>query len=226
MSTLPIIVPGTPTRTVNVPCALPPSFCFDVFLPARGIRPFCAWLSSTDPLKAEVQDVTLARPEKEARFHGAGSGGAYSLEEDEEKRADEAAGDVFRAIICRLGINKPPLWVQYDAHSALPVIAYAWKAEVAAYAAQASVIGCWRQVGNTRVADELAALVTDINSPSGWAKSPACEALRHYVEAVVGEACKAQADKAGRQEILWEPPPPHHEDANPPAWAERHEEAT
>jgi hypothetical protein len=223
VSTLPIIVPGPgsiPTRTVNVPCALPPSFCFDVFLPARGIRPFCAWLSSTDPLKAEVQDVTLAKPEKDARFHGVGSGGAYSLDEDEEKRADEAAGDVFRALFARL------LPVAQHAgmpeNSTLEAIAHAWEAECKAVEAGTSLYRLF--LGDkSSAASDINALIPDLTNPDWQRFSTACEAMRCYVAKVIEEAQVAQIEKAERMEATWEAPS-HHEDFNPPAWAERHGE--
>lgn len=221
MSHLPIIVPGTPTRTVNVPCALPPSFCFDVFLPARGIRPFCAWLSSTDPLKAEVQDVTLAKPEKDARFHGVGSGGAYSLDEDEEQRADEAAGDVLDGILLGIGVNRRG---PNPVGPVLGAIANAWDAECKAVEAGTALYRLFLS-DKSSAASDINALIPDLTSPTGQQSSAACEAMRCYVAKVVEEARKAQAEKAECMEVTWEPPPSHPEDFGPPAWAERHEEA-
>ena len=207
--TLPILVPGRSTP-INVPCRLPDAFTFDVFLPSRGARPFCAWLSSTDPLEAEIKDVTLATPETDRRHVG----GAYDLDEDEQRRADEAAGDVLRVLLGRLGIDATQRIPFQSTTSPRHALALAHEAECKAWEARrvahVALHGRAPFYEPNPASDEIA-------GPQ-WA-SKAARLLEAYVERCLNEATAVQKAKAEKQAATWEPPPAHPEDSNPPAWA-------
>lgn len=84
---------------VDVPCRMVDSFTFDVFLPSRGLRKFTAFLNSRNVARAEISDVALASPDTDPRlFTG------YEVDEDEQARADEAAGDIMERFYEVLGL--------------------------------------------------------------------------------------------------------------------------
>lgn len=210
MSHLPILVPGR-TEPISVPCRLEDSFLFDAFLPSRGVRPFCAWLSSTDPLTAEVKDVTLAKPETDPRHVG----GAYDLDEDEQRRADEAAAGVLVEILHNLNVSPRDRLALANAPISLHTIALAHEAECKAWEALRSA----HMALHGRTPFYEANPASDELAGPQWA-SKAARLLETYVERCVDEACAAQTAKAEKQAATWEPPPSHPEDRNPPAWAE------
>lgn len=190
--TLPILVPGRSTP-INVPCRLPDAFTFDVFLPSRGIRPFCAWPTSTDPLTAEIHEVTLAKPETDPRHVG----GAYDLDEDEQRRADEAAADVLDSLLGRLlleGTRTPRPSNEVNGRE-LHAIALAHEAERAAWealrAAHVALHGRAPFYEPNPASDEVA-------GPQ-WA-SKAARLLEAYVERCVDEAREVQRLKAEKQQ--------------------------
>lgn len=190
MSHLPILAPGR-TEPINVPCRLEDSFLFDVFLSSRGVRPFCAWLSSTDPLTAEIRDVTLAKPETDPRHVG----GAYDLDEDEQRRADEAAGEGLYGLLGRLqlDISRAPRVGHH--RDVLNAIALAHEAECKAWealrAAHVALHGRAPFYEPNPASDELA-------GPQ-WA-SKSARMLEAYVERCVDEAREVQRLKAEKQQ--------------------------
>lgn len=198
-SILPIVVPGTgpiSTRTVEVPCRLPESFDFRVFLPSRGVRTFTCWLTSVDPLKAEVKDVQLSNREGDPR-----AGLAYEVDADEQQRADEAGGDVLDAVLGMLGLipatRRPlPLVARPGSRaSALHAIALALSAQEDFESRCASMGIALRKAGLADADRDAWELVHEGDED----ESPACVAMRGYVEHVLDAACCAQADKADRQ---------------------------
>jgi hypothetical protein len=216
MSHLPILIPGR-TEPVKVPCRLPESITFRAFLPSRGVREFTLWLSSTDPLKAEVVDVQPTNREGDPR----GPDG-WALDSDEQRHADDAAADVLSGILANLGLLPStrlsmaiPPSIKALAHISAPLhsIAKAYAAEVAAYEA---LLAAWEPLPARIAGDDLLPTNPAENG------SLAARLLASYVDAVTDESCIAQADKAEKQAAEWQPAS-HPEDANPPAWAERHE---
>lgn len=194
MSTLPILVPGRSTP-INVPCRLPDSFTFSAFLPSRGVREFTAWLTSTDPLKAEVGEVTLNGREGDPRIPH-----AYELDEDEQRRADEAAADVLTNLYGWLRLDPvgrepfPTSPTSNAAESTLQPLALAHEAECKAWealrAAHVALHGRAPFYDADPSKDELA-------GPQ-WA-SKSARLLETYVERTLDFACLAQQDKAEAQ---------------------------
>lgn len=221
MSTLPILVPGR-TEPVHVPCRLPECFTFTVFLPSRGLRTFTAWLSSTDPLKAEVKDVVLDMPETDPRHVG----GPYELDDDEQRRADEAAGDVIDTLLGFLALNTKtrapfqPNDSEAVRRRILHAIALSWHAEEIAVERQTMLCHALDVAGLRDASRDAYAKVPDLTARRGQDASPSVEALGGYVEHVVDVATSAQKAKAEKQKAEWTPPQRHPEDVNPPAWAE------
>ena len=202
-STLPILVPDNnpaDTSTINVPCTLPDSFDFRVFLPSRGVRTFTCWLTSTDPLKAEVKDVQLANREGDPR-----AGLTYEVDSDEQQRADDDASSVLDGILGMLGVcfntRKPlPLDPRPGSRAAvLQAIAKALSAEEDAVSVQNSLWLRLREAGMNDAAREVGDRTHDLTRRKGQEQSPACEAMRCYVSHVVDAAVLAQSDKADRQ---------------------------
>lgn len=214
--TLPILVPGRSTP-VHVPCALPESFGFDAFLPSRGVRSFTCWLTTRDPLTAEVKDVVLNGAEGDPRLPN-----GYELDEDEQKRADEAAGDVLTHLLAThlniLPTHRTPRKPE-PMHEVLCAIALAFHAEQHAVEMAQRLHGVYLP-RDADHAHDIAKRIPDLLSERGQDRSPACEAMRCYVSEALDAACTAQADKAEAQRDAWAPPS-HSEDRNPPAWAER-----
>jgi hypothetical protein len=194
--TLPILLPGNlgQDRTVDVPCKLPESFDFRVFLPSRGVRTFTAWLTSTNPLKAEVKDVQLANREGDPR-----SSLSYEVDDDEQKRADEAAGDVLEGLCKRLGADArgefPGVHVPI-----LGAIANTWEAEELAVSRATAVYALFLADKATSAAEDINKRIPDLTAPSGQERSPACEAMRCYVDRALEQAMLAQSEKADRQQ--------------------------
>lgn len=213
MSHLPILVPGR-TAPVLVPCRLPESVTFLAFLPSRGVREFTLWLTSTDPLKAEVADVQPTNKEGDPR----GPDG-WTLDEDEARRADDAAADVLGAVIAGLGLRvhlRGPIAVTglYPrGQDVLASIGKAWDAECTAVQAGTALYHLFLEAKKNTAAEDVYKRVSDLTTPRGQDESAACEALRCYVDAVVDEACVAQADKAEKQAAEWSPVR-HCEDVN------------
>lgn len=208
--TLPILVPGRSTP-INVPCRLPESFGFDAFLPSRGVRTFTAWLTSTDPRTAEIHEITLAKPETDPRHVG----GAYELDEDEQRRADEAAADVLELLLHALGFESSRKPYVVGTSNPLCHIALAHEDECKAWealrAAHVALHGRAPFYEPNPASDEVA-------GPQ-WA-SKAARMLEAYVERCLDETTAVQKAEAEKQEAEWAPTR-HHEDVNPPAWAER-----
>lgn len=194
MSTLPILVPGR-THPINVPCRLTESFTFSAFLPSRGLREFTCWLTSTDPLKAEVGEVTLNGAEGDPSIPH-----AYELDEDEQRRADEAAADVLTNLYGWLRLDPvgrepfPTSPTSNAAESTLQPLALAHEAECKAWealrAAHVTLHGRAPFYDADPSKDELA-------GPQ-WA-SKSARLLETYVEQVLDAACLAQKAKAEAQ---------------------------
>lgn len=203
MSHLPILVPGRSTP-VLVPCRLPESVTFLAFLPSRGVREFTLWLTSTNPLKAEIADVQPTNKEGDPR----GPDG-WTLDEDESRHADDAAADVLDGILVRLGINRRgPNYVV----PVLTAIAKALETEEAAVAAGSALVNLFRKEQRSGTED-IDKRIPNLATERGQHHSAACEALRCYVDAVVDEACVAQAGKAEKQAAEWSPVR-HQDDVN------------
>lgn len=201
-ATLPVLVPGR-SESINVPCELPDSFLFMAYLPSRGLRKFAVWLRSTDVREAEIKDVAAVwRPDE-----------VEDLDEDEQRRADEAAGDVLDALLASLAIRTVTREAAYE-HSTLATIALAHEAECKAW--EALRLAHVAVNGRTTFYEARPAFERHGN---GWV-SKAANLLEAYVTRCLDEARTAQRIKAEKQEAEWTPPPKHHEDVNPPEWAE------
>lgn len=212
--TLPILVPGRSTP-IHVPCALPESFGFDAFLPSRGVRSFTCWLTSRDPLTAEVKDVLLNEREGDPRLPN-----DHTLDEDEQKRADEAADYVLASMLAALSLYPPtrsPLIAPTP--PVLAAIAITFHAEQHAVEMAQRLHGVYLP-RDADYAHDIAKRIPDLLSERGQDASAACEAMRCYVSEALDAACSAQSDKAEAQRDAWAPPS-HPEDRNPPAWSER-----
>jgi hypothetical protein len=204
--TLPILVPGR-SSPIDVPCALPESFDLAVFLPIRGIRTFTCWLTSTDPLTAEVKDVQLNNREGDPR-----AGLNYDVDDDEQRRADEAAGDVLGQVLASLGLmpgSRAPVPVPVEVAPVagpLHAIALAWHAEQHAVEMGSRLANLFSKRNNgTTAAEDIYKRVPDLTSSRGQDASVACEGLRCYVQEALDAAVIAQGEKAERQ--LAEHPP-------------------
>lgn len=194
MSHLPILVPGR-SNPINVPCRLPECFTFSAFLPSRGLREFTCWITSTDPLKAEVGAVTLNGVEGDPRIPH-----AYELDEDEQRRADEAAADVLVELLNRVGLHyatRRPVATAAAIHphdAILHATAIAHEAECKAWealrAAHVALHGRAPFYDADPSKDELA-------GPQ-WA-SKSARLLETYVERTLDAACLAQKSKAEAQ---------------------------
>lgn len=202
MSHLPILVPGhnpADTRTVLVPCRLPESVTFLAFLPSRGVREFTLWLTSTDPLKAEIADVQPTNKEGDPR----GPDG-WTLDEDESRHADDAAADVLGSIFAGLHLNQATRTPYNRGSAILHTVATAYDAEVKAFTA---LMDAWRPLPARIAGHDLCPA-----HPSEGG-SLAARMLEAYVSCVAEEAAKAQADKAEKQAAEWSPVR-HHEDVD------------
>lgn len=193
--TLPI--PISNARTVDVPCDLPESFDFQVFLPSRGIRTFTAWLTSKGPKEAEVKDVQLSNREGDPR-----AGLSYEVDEDEQRRADEAAGDVLVSTLTLLGLaascERVPLPIS-SGSDVRRAIGLAWDAEELAVERQTQLCAALDRAKLSDASRDAYKLVPDLTSERGKHHSAACEAMRGYVEHVVEQAVLAQSANAERQ---------------------------
>lgn len=195
MSHLPILVPGRPTP-INVPCRLPDSFTFSAFLPSRGLREFTAWLTSTDPLKAEVEEVTLNGVEGDPRIPH-----AYELDEDEQRRADEAAADVLDEALKRLGLI-PPTRTPNPAsthHLVLHSIATTYVAEEALFGETVRLSQHMRRLLPKTTAEKDVLKMAVLDDDKTPENSPSVYALAAYVEHALDAACLSQNAKAEAQ---------------------------
>lgn len=217
--TLPILVPGRSTP-IHVPCTLPESFSVSAFLPSRGLREFTCWLTTRDPLTAEVKDVVLNNREGDPR----GPNG-YELDEDEQRRADEAASDVLGEVLNLLGLHgaarTPGAWAGPQGSDAAPLHAIAFAFHAEQYAVEmGSRLHALYLKREVAYSEDINKRIPDLTSERGQDDSAACEAMRCYVSEAQDAACAAQSDKAEAQRDAWVPPS-HPEDRNPPAWSER-----
>lgn len=188
---LPILVPGR-TTPVHVPCALPESFSVSAFLPSRGLREFTCWLTTRDPLTAEIKDVVLNNHEGDPR----GPNG-YELDEDEQKRADEAAVDVLEAMLAGLGIHAS-LRGPVKEEPLRSAIALAFHAE--RHAVDMGIALHTAYVARDRDhAGDILKRVPDLGTERGQDASAACEAMRCFVSDALDAACAAQSEKAEAQ---------------------------
>lgn len=216
MSHLPILIPGR-TEPVNVPCRLPESITFRAFLPSRGVREFTLWLTSTDPLKAEVSDVQPTNREGDPR----GPDG-WALDSDEQRHADDAAADVLDHVLRLLnlfGTARVPC--ESNRTSDCPPLHAIATAHVTECAAWDALFAAHKATTAPHTPFDEPNPATDETSGGLWA-SRAARMLDGYVERVTDAAVKVQDAKADKQAEEWQPTS-HPEDANPPAWAERHE---
>lgn len=179
---LPILVPGR-TSPVHVPFELQDSFIFSAFLPSRGVRTFTAWLTTRDPLKADVGDVLLNRAEGDPR----GPNG-LELDEDEQRRADEAAGDVLRYVLATLGIH-PSLRgaVGLDAlhGSILHAIATTYVAEEALYGETVRLSQALHRLMPKTTAEQDVLRLAVLDDDKTPENSPSVYALAAYAEHAV-----------------------------------------
>lgn len=187
MPVLPIRVPGR-TDPIEVPCRLPDCFDFRAFLPSRGVRIFTCWLTTADPRTAEVKDVQLAHRETDPRLKN-----GFELDHDEQRRADEAAGDVLDGLLTALGSRAPTFHV-------LQAIALAWSTEGDAVTLQTFMCLALRKADMSDADRDAYGMVPNLDSTAGQARSPACEGMRGYVQHALEQAALAQADKAERQQ--------------------------
>lgn len=194
MSVLPIRVPGR-AEPIEVPCLLPDCFDFRVFLPSRGVRIFTCWLTSTDPRSAEAKDVQLAHRETDPRLRD-----GFELDADEQRRADEDAGDVLQLLLNHLGMSMVGRSAYGTSNHALHGIAQAWSAEEDAVSRQAAMAMALEGAGMKGVGVDAYALVPDLDTYGGRSRSPAFVALAGYVAHALEQAILAQADKADRQQ--------------------------
>lgn len=88
-----------PNAPVNVPCGVPAVLTCWVFMPERGLQTVTVEMESDDP-SAQVQDVYLSRGDEPRHYQNGRAWGA--LDADEQKRADEAAGDLAQELHQRL----------------------------------------------------------------------------------------------------------------------------
>lgn len=212
-STLPIALPsGNPVtwRIIEVPCEIPDGFSVDVFLPSRGVRAVNVWLSSDDARTASIKDIALSGKEGDPR----GPNG-YELDEDEHRRADEAASDVLEALLTRLSMNphtSAPIQHLPKTPHAATVHAIAQAFEVECIAFDANLTAFRSLNGNALAPFYEGDPRTDTNS-LGWA-SRAARTLEKYVEQVLDEVKVAQSEKAHLQ--LSEHPPARGEEEDEP----------
>lgn len=195
MSHLPILIPGR-TEPVQVPCSLPDSWTFDVFLPDRGVRKVSVFWKSSDPLKMDACEVALSLPDPDTANHI--DGDPYWVAEDEHQRMQDAAGDVLSYVMHRLGLlsteKRSPVRIPPEAISA---IARSFLAECEAFETQ--VAAC-------HAMPRKAGLLIAISDPRQDTRcKPSAMLLDAYVEWCVDEACKAQDAKAQRQARDYEP---------------------
>lgn len=190
-SFLPILIPGQ-SEPVRVPCSLPDSFTFAAFLPSRGVRYFTAWLTTTDPLTAEVGDVLLVAGDGDPR----GPSG-FELDDDEQRRADEAAVDVLTNILkwCGLGpATRAPLHT-VKGEDVRAAIARAFSAEELAFVA---LTKAWQALPVRLQQHDISPA-----APQEAEASRAAVMLSRYVEHVVEQTCLAQRQKAEKQRDTW-----------------------
>lgn len=191
--TLPILVPGRSTP-IHVPCALPESFSVSAFLPSRGLREFTCWLTSRDPLTAEVKDVVLNNREGDPR----GPNG-YELDEDEQTRADEAADYVLAGLLNALSLYLPtrsPLIAPTPPVLAAIALAFHAEAHAVEMGSRLHALYLKREVSHS---EDINKRIPDLTSERGQDASAACEAMRCYVAEALDAACSAQSDKAEAQ---------------------------
>lgn len=169
---------------VDVPCRMVDSFTFEVFLPSRGIRQFTAFLNSRNVAKAEISDVALASPETDPRL-----GTGYEVDEDEQSRADEAAGDIMERFYEALGmaIARPePTF----GNQLLESFALAFSAEVNAYSMEATA---WAMLHGENVSYPMPHPA--VETPAGYT-SLAARMLATYMERLMDRCVSEQQAKA------------------------------
>jgi hypothetical protein len=207
-SFLPILIPGR-TEPVNVPCSLPDSWTFDVFLPDRGIRKVAVFWKSSDPLQIDYCETALANPETDIAHFLCDP---YLVDQDEDQRMQDAAGDVLEAVLIRMDLSptsrKPG--VVRDAHLPLQQIARAFLAECRAFEAVLSA--------HTAL-PRAAGCIATIGDPSQGA-AHSVGLLQRYVQWCVDEACKAQDAKALKESTEHLSSALHPEDRALPPWCE------
>lgn len=198
-SFLPILTPGS-SEPVRVPCRLAESFDFAVFIPSLGgIRKFTAYLSSHDPVRAEIDNAQAH--DADVYSHG--------LADAERDAVYSAAGDVLQAWLNRLGINlqtSTPIAHPAGTPHALLLhgIAHTFRAEVAAADAATSTMRVLPRA--------LHSLVLITGRPDDGGYSVAVPMLEKYVDHCLEEVCKAQQEKAEKQRAEYTPPRGNDED--------------
>lgn len=190
--TLPILVPGI-TNPVHVPFDMPESFTFSAFLPSRGVREFTAWLTTRYALTAEVGDVLLNSTEGDPR----GPNGP-ELDEDEQRRADEAAADVLTHVIAHLGLHTA-MRAPNKVIPTLSAIAKTYVAEEALFGETVRLSQHLHQLLPKTAAEQdvlKMAVSDDDKTPDN---SPSVYGLASYAEHAVEAATLAQKAKAEAQ---------------------------
>lgn len=192
---LPVLIPGR-TEPVQVPCSLPDSWTFDVFLPDRGVRKVSVFWKSSDPFKMGACEVVLALPDPDTANHV--DGDPYWVAEDEEQRMQDASGGVLEDLLCGLGRKALASRCCQNLSVAHPLVAIAraFLAECAAFDAAVNAA-----MAMPRACGQVLAL----NDPGTEDHSPSKTLLAAYIQWCVDEACKAQDEKAQCQARDYEP---------------------
>ena len=189
---------STSPDTLRIPCVLL-DLRFSCFLPAAGLCVIDASLSTPNPHRAQVASVEARRENGAGELVLVGE-----LSESDAKFAMAGAHTVLEEVLRGLGVSTATRTAQGFAHlsAVMKGIATTWDMEQGAVAAAHDL---WQALTSTEetkgLGSEFWEQVPDLTDPtdSYMQRSPACFALRGWVQHLTDRACDYATQAAERE---------------------------